>query len=183
MRISRRRSSCASRFASGGDRALRSNVGKEITMVKHFVAAISAILLSAAAVPAFAEPAAIPVERVFPSTVGEVTFHHEMHYKNLAIKCVVCHHSIDAKKLVTPHPDYLKSSAIKCEICHSALTATKQNAYTCSACHGTNPVNIADETLSAKVVIHEQCWKCHQVGTGKDASAGCEKCHSGKKTF
>ena len=46
-----------------------------------------------------------------------------------------------------------------------------------------NPRNIADETLSAKVVVHQQCWKCHPVGTGKEASAVCEKCHSGKKTF
>jgi len=30
-------------------------------------------------------------------------------------------------------------------------------------------------------VIHKQCWKCHAVGTGKDASKACEKCHAGKK--
>lgn len=106
-----------------------------------------------------------------------------MHIAELAIKCVECHHSIDAKKLVTPHPDYLKASSIKCEICHNESGVTKENVYTCSGCHRTNPMNIADETLSAKVVIHKQCWKCHQVGTGAEASAGCEKCHSGKRTY
>jgi Zn finger protein HypA/HybF involved in hydrogenase expression len=152
-------------------------------MIKYCVAAVSAILLLAANLPARSDTVAIPSERNFPSSVGEVVFHHQMHIKDLAIKCIECHHSIDAKTLVTPHPNYFKSSSIKCEICHSESNATKQNAYTCSGCHGTNPMNIADETLSAKVVIHKQCWKCHQVGTGKEASASCEKCHSGKKTF
>jgi hypothetical protein len=152
-------------------------------MIKHFVVAISAILLYTVTLSVNSEPAAIPAERIFPSTVGEVTFHHEMHYKDLAIKCVECHHSIDAKVLATPHPEYLKSSSIKCEICHSASAGLKQNVYTCSACHSTNPADIADETLSAKVVVHKQCWKCHQVGTGRDASVACKKCHAGKKTF
>ncbi len=152
-------------------------------MIKHFVAAISAILLLAATLPAQSDTGGIPAEKHFPSSVGEVIFHHEMHIKDLGIKCVECHHSIDAKKLVTPHPDYFKSSSIKCEICHSEANAKKQNAYKCSGCHGTNPMSIADETLSAKVVVHKQCWKCHQVGTGKEASVGCGKCHTGKKTF
>jgi hypothetical protein len=152
-------------------------------MIKHFAAAICAILLLAADLPAKAETAALPAERDFPSTVGEVKFHHEMHFKDLAIKCVECHHSIAAKQLVTPHPDYLKSSSIKCEICHGKSGAARQDTYKCSGCHGTNPMNIADETLSAKVVIHQQCWKCHPVGKGKEASAGCKKCHAGKKTF
>jgi Zn finger protein HypA/HybF involved in hydrogenase expression len=161
----------------------RANISKGTAVIRCFVAAIASVPLMAAAVPASTEPATVPAEIIFPSTVGAVTFHHEMHYKDLAIKCVVCHHAIEAKILVTPHPDYLKSSAIKCEICHRASAATTQKIYTCSVCHPTNPANIADETLSAKVVVHERCWSCHQEGRGKDASAGCEKCHSGKKTF
>jgi hypothetical protein len=152
-------------------------------MIKYLVAALSAIVLLASSWPAYSAPMDIPEERIFPSSVGEVTFHHQMHTKDLAIKCVDCHHQINAKKLTTPHPDYFKSSTIKCEICHDESEKIKQKAYTCSVCHHTNPVNIADETLSAKVVIHKQCWKCHPVSTGKDASKGCEKCHSGKKTF
>lgn len=152
-------------------------------MLKYIAAAGAMLVLLAASLPAKSDTSAIPEERSFPSTVGEVVFHHQMHIKDLSIKCVECHHSIDAKKLVTPHPAYLKSSSIKCEICHRASGEIKQNAYTCSGCHEKNPMNIADETLSAKVVIHKQCWKCHPVGTGKEASVACEKCHSGKKTF
>ncbi|HKZ16621.1 MAG TPA: cytochrome c3 family protein [Geobacteraceae bacterium] len=151
-------------------------------MIKHFVAAVSAIFFVAASLPSKADTVEIPAERNFPSAVGEVIFRHQMHIKDLAIKCVDCHHQINAKTLSTPHPDYFKSSSIKCEICHNQSEKIKQKAYSCSGCHRTNPINIADETLSAKVVIHKQCWNCHKVGTGKEASGGCAKCHSGKKT-
>ncbi len=152
-------------------------------MIKYFIAALSAIFLLAANSPARSDALEIPSEKSFPSSAGEVVFHHQMHIKDLGIKCAGCHHSINAKKLKTPHPDYLKSPSIKCEICHAESEKINQKAYTCSECHRTNPKNIADETLSAKVVIHKQCWKCHAVGTGKESSAVCEKCHSGKKTF
>ncbi len=152
-------------------------------MIKHVLAVLGALVLFAAWPLVNANAADMPAERVFPSSAGEVIFHHEMHVKDLAIKCADCHHAIYAKKLSTPHPDYLKASAIKCEICHNESEKIKKKAYTCSACHATNPMNIADETLSAKVVIHKQCWKCHPVATGKDASTACGKCHSGKKGF
>jgi Zn finger protein HypA/HybF involved in hydrogenase expression len=152
-------------------------------MIKFLATVISAIVLFAVNLPTEGNAAEMPVERIFPSTAGEVVFHHQMHIKDLGVKCVECHHSINAKKLSTPHPDYLKSPSIKCEICHDESEKIKQKAYTCSECHRTNPMNIADETLSAKVVIHKQCWKCHPVSTGKEASTVCEKCHSGKKTF
>lgn len=125
----------------------------------------------------------MPSEINFPSSVGEVVFRHEMHTRDLSIKCVECHHQINAKALNTPHPDYLKSSWVNCMVCHDGSGKIKQSVYACSGCHRTNPINIADETLSAKVVIHKQCWKCHPVSTGKEASTGCEKCHSGKKTL
>jgi hypothetical protein len=152
-------------------------------MIRYLAAALSAIVLVAANLPANSAPGDMPSEKSYPSSVGEVTFHHQMHIKDLGIKCVECHHQINAKKLVTPHPDYFQSSSIKCEICHNESEKIKQSAYSCSACHRTNPMNIADETLSAKVVVHQKCWKCHAVGTGKEASKGCEKCHSGKKSF
>ena len=151
-------------------------------MIKYFLAAASIVFLVAASLPIKADIVETPSERTFPSSTGEVIFHHQMHIKDLGIKCVECHHQIDAKQLNTPHPDYFKSSSIKCEICHNESEKIKRKAYTCSACHRINPINIADETLSAKVVIHKQCWKCHAVGAGKEASKGCEKCHSGKKT-
>ena len=150
-------------------------------MVRKFVAAVSAILFLAFSIAASADAGEIPTIKTFPSSVGEVTFTHQMHYQDRGIQCTECHHQINAKKLVTPHPDYFKSSWINCGICHNATKNGRPNVYSCSECHRTNPVNIADETLSAKVVIHKQCWKCHAVGTGKDASKRCVFCHSGSK--
>ena len=98
-------------------------------MIKYFVAAISAMLLVAASLPANSAPVDVPPERIFPSSVGEVVFHHQMHIKDLSIKCVDCHHQINAKKLSTPHPDYFKSSSVKCEICHDESEKIKQKAY------------------------------------------------------
>lgn len=151
-------------------------------MIKHFAVVLSAIFLFAGNLAAKSDSAEMPSERTFPSSAGEVIFHHQMHVEDFKIKCVECHHQINAKKLSTPHPDYLKSSSIKCEICHDESEKIEKKAYTCSGCHRINPIGIADETLSAKVVVHKQCWKCHQVGTGLEASKGCTKCHSGKKT-
>jgi len=150
-------------------------------MIKNFVAAICAIALLASNLPANSESIAIPKEMTFPASAGAVTFHHEMHIRDLGLKCVECHHSMDAKQLVTPHPDYMKRTSVKCESCHGKPGGANQNIYSCSGCHGTNPMGIADETLSTKVVIHKQCGNCHVMGTGKDASKACEKCHTGKK--
>jgi hypothetical protein len=151
-------------------------------MIRHLIAAALALLVLAAGAAARAGTMPIPPDMTLPSAVGEVLFRHEAHVKERGIACVACHHQIDAKKLKTPHPDYMQSSWINCTVCHDGAGKVKTPVYGCSACHGTNPRNIADETLSAKVVIHRQCWKCHSVGTGKDASAGCQLCHSGKKT-
>lgn len=151
-------------------------------MFKHIAAAGAMILLLAVSLPCRSDALAIPSVKSFPSSVGEVTFTHEMHIKDRGIPCVACHHQINAKKLNTPHPDYFSASSIKCEICHNEAEKVKQKAYTCSGCHRTNPINIADEALSAKVVVHKQCWKCHQVGAGKEARKACELCHSGKKS-
>jgi cytochrome c7-like protein len=152
-------------------------------MLRYFLAAGSLIFLVVASFPSFSQTdaLAIPAVRNIPSSVGEVVFQHQTHIKDRGIQCVECHHQINAKKLSTPHPDYLKSSWINCSICHNESEKIKQKVYSCSACHPTNPVNIADETLSAKVVVHKQCWKCHEVGAGKDASNTCQMCHSGKK--
>jgi uncharacterized CHY-type Zn-finger protein len=160
-------------------------------MIKRFLAAASAAILIAASVaraaglpesaPATQAAPEIPAEIKFVSSVGDVTFPHQRHISDFGAKCADCHHQINAKPLKTPHPDYFSSSWINCGTCHTNAEKTVQKAYVCSACHQSIPKNIADETLSAKVVIHKQCWKCHAVGTGKDASKACEKCHAGKK--
>ena len=173
-------------------------------MIRYFLAAAAVIVLLAAGSPSEAAPSEaiskaapskaasrampsstatlkIPSEITIPSSVGEVMFRHQMHINDLSIKCVDCHHQINSKPLNTPHPDYFSASWINCKTCHAESEKIAQKAYICSECHKTRPKNIADETLSAKVVIHKQCWKCHAMGAGKEASKGCEKCHSGKK--
>lgn len=170
-------------------------------MIRYLLAAASVIILVAASLPSDAAPGnaaaskavatkaltskaatpEVPAKINMPSSVGEVVFRHQVHIRDLGIKCVDCHHQINAKRLSTPHPDYFGSSWINCKTCHDGSEKIAQKPYICSECHLTRPKNIVDETLSAKVVIHKQCWKCHEVGTGKEASTGCEKCHSGKK--
>jgi hypothetical protein len=150
-------------------------------MIRHLLAGAALIVLVAAGLPAQSDTGQIPSLITISSPVGEVTFLHEAHFKDRGIQCAECHHQINAKKLQTPHPDYLESSWINCKVCHEEPGKAKQQIYACSQCHRTNPVNIADETLSAKVVIHKQCWKCHEMGTAKEAAKSCELCHSGKK--
>jgi hypothetical protein len=147
--------------------------------VRNFCLAASLLLvILALALRASAASDGIPEVIRIPASVGDVTFQHAKHVKERGIACNQCHHQINARKLNTPHPDYLGSSWINCRICHDDSGAVKQ-IYTCSACHPATPVNVADETLSAKVVIHRQCWQCHQAGTGKDATTACAKCHAG----
>jgi len=134
-------------------------------------------LLLAAAIPASqaAEPAAMPPpDVVFESSIGNVTFPHARHLK---MGCQTCHHQIKAGPLQTPHPDYLDSTWIHCDTCHSEEAASGGAYYKCSLCHHSDPSDIADETLSSKVVTHKSCWKCHQSGTGPEASKGCGDCH------
>ncbi len=123
----------------------------------------------------------IPEDISFPSNVGEVVFPHQFHIEDIEMECVECHHQINAEVLSTPHPEYFKSSWIYCEICHKESGQIEQRIYTCSECHHPSPENIADETLSSKVVIHKSCWACHEVGTGTEASEICSNCHSGDK--
>ena len=116
----------------------------------------------------------IPDEITIESSVGNVLFPHKAHMR---FGCKACHHQIHAKELDTPHPDYLTSSWINCQDCHDAGSKTTRNNYKCSECHHSEPENIADETLSSKVVVHKSCWKCHKSGTGVKASEGCSTCH------
>lgn len=113
----------------------------------------------------------------FNSEVGNVNFPHKFHVNDLGLECVKCHHQVSAVELKTPHPSYLDSSWINCHLCHDPKPKTGKIYYKCSECHHVNPNKIADETLSSKVVTHESCWKCHESGTGVEASEGCPVCH------
>lgn len=117
-----------------------------------------------------------------PSCIGEVSFPHEYHIDDLEFDCEDCHHETNAVELHMPHEDYFKDYWIDCGICHHKGGQTKLEAQACSKCHHTRPTGIADETLSAKVVIHKSCWECHDIDTGEEASQNCEFCHSGPKT-
>jgi hypothetical protein len=116
-------------------------------------------------------------EVLFESSVGYVIFPHDFHVTDVELECVECHHQIHAVDLDTPHPDYLDSSWINCQACHNPESETNKTYYKCSDCHHTNPDDITDETLSSKVVIHKNCWSCHETGTGVEASKGCVDCH------
>ena len=67
-------------------------------------------------------------------------------------------------------------SWVSCRDCHDE-TQNHSTYYGCAKCHHSNLENIADETLSAKVVVHKSCWKCHLSGTGVKASERCSFCH------
>ena len=134
-------------------------------------------MLSVQALPANDEcVGATPSEVDFPAERGQVSFPHELHTE-MEIPCEDCHHETLAGGLSMPHPEYFEDFWIRCETCHHAA-AEPGCPQACSACHHDSPTNIADETLSSKVVIHQSCWGCHPAGTGSDASRGCEFCHS-----
>jgi hypothetical protein len=113
---------------------------------------------------------------VTPSSVGEVQFPHALHYDDMGFECTECHHEIDAAELVMPHEDYFDDFWIDCRICHVPGTEAS-TSMSCSSCHTKPAADIADETLSSKVVIHQSCWRCHEVATGADASQACGICH------
>ena len=125
-----------------------------------------------------AEPAVETLQEIlFESSVGDVIFPHDLHVSDAGMECGECHHEIHAAVLDTPHPDYLTSSWIHCETCHAPGAQDNQRIYQCAECHHSELENIADETLSAKVVVHKSCWKCHETGIGAAASNGCGSCH------
>ncbi len=123
----------------------------------------------------------MPDEISFKSSVGDVLFPHNVHVEDEEMECIECHHQIHAMELDTPHPDYLTSSWISCQTCHNSKTDEQSMDFNCSDCHHSETDNIADETLSSKVVIHKSCWECHETGTGAEASEVCSDCHEKKE--
>lgn len=124
-------------------------------------ATILAGLLLAAAIAVLAEP------------LPPAQFPHDLHAFDLEFDCVTCHHETDATALVVPHGGDFES----CKRCHGQ-TAEPAPAQACGNCHHDSPADLADETLSAKVVIHRSCWSCHEVGVGPGASRACGQCHT-----
>jgi hypothetical protein len=112
-----------------------------------------------------------------PSEIGPAVFPHEKHVKELEIECVTCHHETNAGPLTFPHKDYFDDFWIDCTTCHRAAGAAALEPQACSNCHHSRNGDVADETLSAKVVIHKNCWSCHDMGKGAKASSACKECH------
>ncbi len=118
-----------------------------------------------------------PEDIVFPSKVGDVAFPHQMHVEEFELECSDCHHNINAKALDTPHEDYFNYSQIDCQVCHTGSSALMKEDYNCSKCHHSDPTHIGKEKITAKVAIHNKCWSCHDMDTGKEASEECSSCH------
>lgn len=112
----------------------------------------------------------------WPASVGAVEFPHALHCDDVGVECIECHHETNASRLDIPHEDYFNDSWVDCQRCHRGTQASTQS-QACSACHPGNPANIADESMSSKVVIHKSCWQCHEVGVGVEASGACGFCH------
>jgi hypothetical protein len=116
-----------------------------------------------------------------PSYLGEVAFPHQQHIEEFGLECETCHHETNAAALKFPHEDYFDDFWIDCKICHHENGSATLAAQTCSNCHHALPTDIADETLSSKVVIHKNCWECHAAGKGVEASKNCKFCHTGPR--
>ena len=109
--------------------------------------------------------------------IPPANFPHEKHAGELEIACVQCHHETNAGPLSIPHQNYFDDLWIDCGTCHRKAGVPALEPQACSACHHAGKGDIGDETLSAKVVIHKNCWSCHEVGVGAKASAACKTCH------
>jgi formate-dependent nitrite reductase cytochrome c552 subunit len=116
---------------------------------------------------------------VLAETPPQAEFPHEFHFDDLEIDCVTCHHETDAAALSIPHQEdfeHFSDSWPSCKRCHRD-TPEPTSPQACANCHHDSPTDIADETLSSKVVIHRSCWSCHEVGAGQSASQACGQCH------
>lgn len=153
-----------------------------LSLLKNASVVIPAIALGAVGIMFGAAAQSPPQDQVSPvikapSSVGEVTFPHKFHFDDLEISCETCHHEVNAARLMMPHKDFFDDFWIDCQICHRGDAAQGLRAQPCSNCHHDSPTNIADETTSAKVVIHKNCWECHEVARGEEGSRSCRTCH------
>ena len=121
---------------------------------------------------------ASPAEQRTVSMMGDLVFDHEEHAEEMEIECDECHHETNAVPLHSPHEEYFNDLWIDCKACHREAGSPDPEPQSCYDCHDTRLRDIADERLSIKVILHKNCWKCHEVETGVEASESCELCHS-----
>jgi hypothetical protein len=111
--------------------------------------------------------------------MGELIFDHVAHVEDMEIECDECHHETNAVPLDYPHAEYFDDLWIDCGTCHHESGSANPEPRSCYDCHDARSRDVADESLSPKVILHKNCWKCHEVETGREASESCELCHSG----
>jgi len=119
-----------------------------------------------------------PPAKSRPSTMGELIFDHEEHAEELELDCDDCHHETNAGPLDFPHESFFHDLWIDCSICHREAGSPELEPQSCYDCHDTELRDLADERLSPKVILHKNCWECHEVETGVEASESCELCHT-----
>ena len=117
-----------------------------------------------------------PAEPLPSTAMPKARFPHDEHVTLRHLECKECHHETNAHRLDTPHPEYLSGNGIECSVCHHG-TDQPREPEACGDCHPVTPPSVADETLSAKVVIHETCWRCHPIGDQPNAQGVCLTCH------
>jgi Zn finger protein HypA/HybF involved in hydrogenase expression len=123
---------------------------------------------------------AAPHMKLRPSSImGNLVFDHEMHAEEMELECDECHHETKAVPLGFPHEQYFENFWIDCDTCHHEVGSPNLEARSCYDCHNNQLRDIADERLSPKVILHKNCWMCHEVETGVEASESCELCHEG----
>jgi hypothetical protein len=120
-----------------------------------------------------------PVAQRSAPMMGELIFDHEMHTDELELECDECHHETNAVPLDSPHEEYFHDLWIDCGACHHEAGSSDPEPQSCYDCHDVKLRDIADERRSPKVILHKNCWTCHEVETGVEASESCELCHSG----
>ena len=131
------------------------------------------------AVEPVGENTAPPLEPQTSPIMGDLIFDHVAHVEEMELECGECHHETNAIPLHSPHEQYFNDLWIDCGACHHEGGQADRNPRSCYECHDTKHRDIADERLSPKVILHKNCWKCHEVETGAEASGSCELCHSG----
>ena len=122
--------------------------------------------------------ASAPAKSETKASIGPARFPHEKHFDELEIECVTCHHETNAKPLSFPHPRLLDDFWVDCSTCHAQGRARPRRRRPARPVTTCRTATSGDETLSAKVVIHKNCWSCHEVGTGASASTSCKSCHT-----
>ena len=123
-------------------------------------------------------PTAPTLERRTSPIMGDLIFPHVEHVEDMELECDECHHETNAVPLHSPHQQYFDDLWVDCGACHHEPGSANPAPRSCYDCHDSTRRDIADERLSSKVILHKNCWKCHEVDTGLAASESCELCHA-----